>query len=109
MNEYNNLSLFRCCRVPAQCLTREINYLHFLAINKTKPVDASRSAEAKTCDCKSNKLSVRFRIEELSYLMFSFSCSGNEKKRSVKLSHSIHNACRIQRKVQSRSKKPPLF
>ena len=41
--------------------------------------EARRGAVAQACDYKFNKMCVRFALEEMKYLIFSFPRSGNER------------------------------
>ena len=45
-----------------------------LYLNK---IETGCVAEAKACDCQHDRLSVRFPLEEIKYLIFSFPRSGN--------------------------------
>ena len=46
---------------------------------------------------------VRFPLEEMKYLIFSFLCSGVKAKRGVDLCHSTRNVSRIRRKMGNKS------
>ena len=58
--------------------------------------DASRGAGTHACGCKRNRLRVRFPLEQMNYLIFSFLRSGAEAKRGVELRHSKRNASKMQ-------------
>ena len=49
--------------------------------------EASRGAEGLVCDCKRNRLWVRFPLEENKYLLFSSSCSDGEVACGVEFHH----------------------
>ena len=53
-------------------------------------------AQGQACDCKRNRLWVRFPLEKIKYLMFSFLNSDDETERGVEVRHPIYKASRIQ-------------
>ena len=53
------------------------------------------SCRSKMCDCKRDRLWVRFPLKEMKYLIFSIPRSSNEIKRDVEFHDSTHNASRI--------------
>ena len=62
----------------------------------------SCGAGAQACDCKRNRLWVRFPLDEMKHLfkfIFSFLRSGVEAKRGIEFRHSTRNAPRIRRKM----------
>ena len=63
--------------------------------------DASRGAGVQACDCKRDRLWVRFPLEEMKHLIFSFLPFGVEAKRRVKFRHSTRNGCCNRRKTES--------
>ena len=46
-------------------------------------LETSRGAGQQACDCKYDRLWVRFSLEEMNYLIFSFLRSGMEAKRAL--------------------------
>ena len=73
-----------------------------MLFNKRQFIEASRSAGVQACECKRDRLWVRFSLEITKYLIFSFLNSNVEAKCGVDFRHSSRNATyRIQREAET--------
>ena len=70
-------------------------------------IDLNRGAGTQACNCKGDRLWVRFSLEEIKYFMFIFPRSGVEGNGSVEFRQSTHNA-RIRRKKHTMCNKKIL-
>ena len=59
----------------------------------------SCGAGVQACGCKRGRLWVRFSLDEMKYLIFSFPRSAIGAKRDVEFRYSTRNVSRIRRKV----------
>ena len=78
-----------------------VNIIMYLYIGV--PIEASRGTRGQACDCKRDRLWIRFPLEEIKYLMFSFHCSGVEAKCDVDFRHSTRTASRIRQEMRNES------
>ena len=66
-------------------------------------LEASRGAGVQLCNCEGDRLWVRFALEHMIFLIFSFLPSGIQTKLGVEFRHSSRNSSRIHRRSEEKS------